>query len=137
MSSLGQISARLDRNLEIVGKLTKAILALRAQLSGKLEALKLQDADVEKGREVVEKFLKELAPLLAKQPAPTDEYKAIYEKLVSGGEQPKDWAEDFDAIAKALAEKKTPSSEELDKIMKVVGYLQGEAADDVRRLRLR
>jgi len=135
MSSLG--STRLDRNLTLVGDLTRALLALRAHLSGKLGDLKLQESDVEKGRGGVETFLKELAPLLAKQPAPTDEYKVIFDKLVLAGEQPKDWAEDFEEIAKALGEKKTPSSEDLDKIMKVVGYLQGEAADDVRRMRLR
>ena len=39
MSSLGQLSSRLDRNLQLVGELTKALLALRAQLTGKLEAL--------------------------------------------------------------------------------------------------
>ena len=137
MSSLGQLSARLDRRLRVVGELTKALLALRAELTGKLEALKLTSTDVDKARTRVIEFLDELRPVLNGRAAVSEEYRVILDKLTQAGEQPSDWAEDFGEIAEQLRIRAPVESSQLDKIMRVVGHLQGEAAEDVRRLRSR
>ena len=137
MSSLGQLSSRLDRRLHVVGELTKALLALRADLTGKLGALKLTSTDVNKARTRVIEFLDGLRPVLSGKAAPSEEQRVILDKLTQAGEQPSDWAEDFGKIAERLRISAPVESSQLDKIMRVVGYLQGEAAEDVRRLRSR
>lgn len=137
MSSLGQLSGRLDHHLQIVGDLTKALLALRAQLLGKLESLKLTAADVEKARETVAHFLEGLSPVLGGQAPVHEEHRVIKERLVQSGEQPVDWADDFSKLVTQLRAGNIPDTEQLDKVMRIVGYLQGEVAEDVRRLRSR
>lgn len=137
MSSLGQLSGRLDRNLQLVGELTKALLALRAQLTGKLDALKLSPADVDNARTRIIEFLDGLTPVLNTKAAASEEYRIILERLSQAGEQPADWAEDFAKIIEQLRASASVEAQQLDKIMRVVGYLQGEAAEDVRRLRSR
>jgi hypothetical protein len=138
MSSLGQLSARLDRNLTLVGNLAKALLALQADLNGKLDALRLTREDTRKGREILEAFLVELVPALSGNAVPTrDEYRTIYTKLQEAGEQPLDWAEDFGKMINSLQANVALDAQELEKLTRIVGYLQGEAAEDVRRLRSR
>ncbi len=137
MSSLGQLSGRLDRNLQLVGELTKALLALRAELTGKLDALKLSPADVDSARTRVIEFLNGLTPVLNTKTAASEEHRIILDKLSQAGEQPSDWAEDFGTIMEQLRASAPVEAQQLDKIMRVVGYLQGEAAEDVRRLRSR
>jgi hypothetical protein len=137
MSSLGQLSGRLDRNLQLVGELTKALLALRAQLTGKLDALKLSPADVDNARTRVIEFLNGLTPVLNTKMAASEAHRIILDKLSQAGEQPADWAEDFANIIEQLRASASVEAQQLDKIMRVVGYLQGEAAEDVRRLRSR
>jgi hypothetical protein len=138
MSSLGQLSARLDRNLSLVGNLTKALLALRAELTGKLGALKLSAEDTSKAREFIQEFLTHLVPALnGKAETQIEDFRAVCSKLVEAGEQPLDWAEDFQTMIDALHAGKNLEAEQLDKITRIVGFLQGEAAEDVRRLRSR
>lgn len=137
MSLVGQISSRLDRNLQVIGELTKALLALRAELSGKLETLKLSPAEVEKARVTVAEFLTGLTSALNSKSATTEEYRVILDKLSQAGEQPSDWAEDFGNMSEQLHAKTPLDSQQLDKIMRVIGFLQSEAAEDVRRLRSR
>jgi hypothetical protein len=137
MSSLGQLSSRLDRNLQLVGELTKALLALRAQLTNKLDVLKLTSADVDKARATVIEFLNALTPVLLSKAAVSEEHRVILDKLLQAGEPLPDWIEDFGKIAEMLQSRAPLESSQLDKIMRVVGFLQGEAAEDVRRLRSR
>jgi hypothetical protein len=138
MSSLGQLSARLDRNLTLVGNLAKALLALQAELTGKLDALKLTPSDLKCAREIIEAFLTDLVPALCGKTPPTlDEYRTMHTKLVEAGEQPLDWAEDFQKIIDSLHANVALNSTQLEKITRIVGYIQGEAAEDVRRLRSR
>jgi len=137
MSSLGQLSSRLDRNLQLVGELTKALLALRAQLTNKLDVLKLTSADVDKARATVIEFLNALTPALISKTAVSEEHRVILDKLIQAGEPLPDWIEDFGKIAEMLQSRAPLESSQLDKIMRVVGFLQGEAAEDVRRLRSR
>lgn len=137
MSSLGQLSSRLDRNLQLVGELTKALLALRAHLSGKLDALKLSPADVDKARTTVVEFLNGLTPALNSKTATSEEHRIILDKLTLAGEQPHDWGEDFGKMIDQLRANAPIEGQQLDKVMRIVGYLQGEAAEDVRRLRSR
>ena len=137
MSSLGQLSTRLDRRLQVVGDLTKALLALRAELTGKLEALKLTAADVEKGRGAIIEFLQGLTAALKDQAPTSEEHRVILVKLKQAGEPLADWVEDLGKVVDQLKNRAPVESSELDKIMRVVGYLQGEAAEDVRRLRSR
>lgn len=137
MSSLGQLSTRLDRRLQVVGDLTKASLALRADLTGKLEALKLTTADVDKGRSATIEFLEGLTAALKDQTPTSEEHRVILLKLTQAGEPLADWVEDLGKIVDQLKARAPVESSQLDKIMRVVGYLQGEAAEDVRRLRSR
>ena len=65
MSSLGQLSSRLDRHLQVVGGLTQAVLALRAELVGKLDVLKISPEAVVAARATVLEFLTGLVPVLA------------------------------------------------------------------------
>jgi hypothetical protein len=58
-------------------------------------------------------------------------------KLKQAGEPLADWTEDLGKVVDQLKNRAPVASSELDKIMRVVGYLQGEAAEDVRRLRSR
>lgn len=137
MSSLGQLSSRLDRHLQVVGELTQAVLALRAELVGKLDVLKISPEDVAKSRVTVVEFLTGLVPVLAGSTPGSDEQRAIVESLAQTGETSADWAEDFGAIAERLRANAKVEAAQLDKIMRVVGYLQGKVAEDVRRLRSR
>ena len=137
MSSLGQISTRLDHRLQVVGELTKALLALRADLTGKLGVLKLTNADVEKARATIIGFLNGLTSALSDKAPVPEEHRVIRAKLEQAGEQLTDWAEDFGKITMQLQAHAPVEAAQLDKIMRVVGYLQGEAAEDVRRLRSR
>jgi hypothetical protein len=137
MSSLGQLSTRLDQRLQVVGELNKALLALRAELTGKLAALNLKTADVEAARAKIIEFLTGLTPVLNGVPPATEEQRVFLTKLTQSGEPFSDWIEDFGKIVKQLQARAPVESAHLDKIMRVVGFLQGEAADDVRRLRSR
>jgi hypothetical protein len=137
MSSLGQLSTRLDRRLQVVGELTKALLALRAELTGKLDALKLTIADVEAARVKIAEFLTGLTSVLNGAPPTSEEQRVFLTKLAQSGEPLADWAEDFSEILEQLQARTPVEAAHLDKIMRVVGFLQGEAAEDVRRLRSR
>ena len=137
MSSLGQLSSRLDRHLQIVGGLTQAVLALRAELVGKLDVLKISPEAVVAARTTVLEFLTGLVPVLAGAAPGSEEQRAIVEHLAQAGETPADWADDFGTIAEQLRANASVNAAQLDKIMRVVGYLQGKVAEDVRRLRSR
>lgn len=137
MSSLGQLSSRLDRHLQVVGGLTQAVLALRAELVGKLDVLKISPEAVVAARTTVLEFLTGLVPVLAGAAPGSEEERAIVENLAQAGETPTDWADDFGAIAEQLRANAPVNAAQLDKIMRVVGYLQGKVAEDVRRLRSR
>ena len=137
MSSLGQLSSRLDRHLQVVGELTKAVLAARAELVGKLDVLKISPEDVVKARVAILEFLTGLVPVLAGTAPGSEEQRIITEKLAQAGEPLADWAEDFGKLIEQLRANASVDSVQLDKIMRVVGYLQGEVAEDVRRLRSR
>jgi hypothetical protein len=137
MSSLGQLSTRLDRRLQVVGELTKALLALRAELTDKLDALKLTTADVDAARVKIIEFLTGLTSVLNGAPPASEEQRVFLAKLTQSGEPRTDWVEDFGKIVGQLQARTPVESAHLDKIMRVVGFLQGEAAEDVRRLRSR
>lgn len=137
MSSLGQLSSRLDRHLQVVGGLTQAVLALRAELVGKLDVLKISPEAVVVARTTVLEFLTGLVPVLAGATPGSEEQRAIFENLAQAGETPADWADDFGTIAEQLRVNASVNAAQLDKIMRVVGYLQGKVAEDVRRLRSR
>lgn len=137
MSSLGQLSSRLDRHLQVVGGLTQAVLALRAELVGKLDVLKISPEAVVAARTTVLEFLAGLVPVLAGATPGSEEQRAIVENLAQAGETPADWADDFGTIAEQLRTNASVNAAQLDKIMRVVGYLQGKVAEDVRRLRSR
>ncbi len=137
MSSLGQLSSRLDRHLQVVGELTKAVLALRAELVGKLDVLKISPDELIKARATILQFLTGLVPVLAGAAQGSEEHRVIAEKLTQAGETTADWAEDFGKLAGQLRTNAPVEAAQLDRIMRVVGYLQGEVAEDVRRLRSR
>ncbi len=137
MSLLGQLSSRLDRHLQLVGELTKAVLALRAELVGKLDVLKISPDEVVKARTVVLEFLSGLVPVLAGAAQGSEEHRVIAQGLEQAGETRNDWAEDFGKLADQLRVNAPVEAAQLDRIMRVVGYLQGEVAEDVRRLRSR
>lgn len=137
MSSLGQLSSRLDRHLQVVGELTQAVLALRAELVGKLDLLKISPDEVVKARATILEFLRGLVPVLAGAAPGSEEHRALFENLVQAGETPADWAEDFGKLAEQLRANAPVEAGQLDKIMRVAGYLQGKVAEDVRRLRSR
>ena len=102
MSSLGQLSTRLDRHLQVVGELTRALLALRADLTGKLDVLKLKAVDVDKARTRIIEFLEGLTLALKGQTPTSEEYRVILVKLKQAGEPFTDWSEDFDKIINQL-----------------------------------
>lgn len=137
MSSLGQLSARLDRRLQLVGDLSKAMLALRANLMDKLAAFKLTPDDVNRARTTIIVFLEGLVPVLNSAERGSEEHRVVRENLTEAGEQPSDWAEDFGKMIEQLRANAPIESSQLDKIMRIVGYLQGVLAEDVRRLRSR
>ena len=137
MSSLGQLAGRIDRNLKRVSELTKALIALRAQLLGKTDVLRLTPAAIGQAGQTVAVFLDGLVPVLDTGADGAEEHKFIRQRLIDGGQQPADWAADFRDMASALRANTPLRLEQLDKISEVVGYLQGEVAEDVRRLRSR
>ena len=137
MSSLGPLSTRLDRRLQLVGELTRALLALRANLTNKLDVLKLTTADVDKARATIIEFLDHLLPVLAGQPATAEEHRVILAKLNQTDEPLTDWSDDFRIFNEQLRTNAPIESAQLDRVMRVVSFLQGEVAEDVRRLRSR
>jgi hypothetical protein len=157
MSLLGQLAGRIDRNLTLVNELTKALIALRAQLLGKTESLKLTAEAVQKAGQTVAAFLEGLVLELdlrtegekaqATTPTPSseadqrvqvqEEYQVIRRRLLDAGQQPADWAADFREMILPLRSNNPLRAEQLDKVSEVVGYLQGDVAEDVRRLRTR
>jgi hypothetical protein len=137
MSSLGPLSTRLDRRLQLVGELTRALLALRANLTNKLDVLKLTTADVDKARATVTEFLDHLLPVLAGQPPTAEEHRVILAKLNQTDEPLTDWSDDFRTFNEQLRKNIPIESAQLDRVMRVVSFLQGEVAEDVRRLRSR
>lgn len=137
MSSLGPLSTRLDRRLQLVGELTRALLALRANLTNKLDVLKLTTADVDKARATITEFLDHLLPVLAGQPPTAEEHRVILAKLNQTDEPLTDWSDDFRTFNEQLRANAPIESAQLDRVMRVVSFLQGEVAEDVRRLRSR
>jgi hypothetical protein len=137
MSSLGPLSTRLDRRLQLVGELTRALLALRANLTNKLDVLKLTTADVDKARATIIEFLDHLLPVLAGQPPTAEEHRVILAKLNQTDEPLTDWSDDFRIFNEQLRTNAPIESAQLDRVMRVVSFLQGEVAEDVRRLRSR
>src|ERR1043166_292552 len=137
MSSLGQLSGRIDRGLKRVKELTKALIAIRAELLGKLDALKLTPEAVTQAKTSVAEFLDPLIQVLESGSGGNEEQKLILDRLKNGGRQPTDYASDFRAVIGALRANTPLAAEQLDKISEAVGYLQGEVAGEVRRLRTR
>src|SRR6266404_1691862 len=135
MSSLGQLSGRIDRTLKRVKELTKALIAIRAELLGKSEALKITADAVTQAKTVVADFLEPLASVLDGGKDGNDEQKLILQRLRDSGRQPTDYGADFNAMAAALRTNTVITTDQLDKVSEVVGYLQGEVAEEVRRLR--
>jgi len=66
-----------------------------------------------------------------------DEQKLILQRLDNGKQPLSDSGADFQGMAAALRGNVTLTTEQIDKISEVVGYLQGEVAEEVRRLRSR
>jgi hypothetical protein len=137
MSTLGQLSGRIDRNLKRVDELTKSVIAVRAQMLGKVEALKLSDAAISEAKQKLADFLDALAPVLGGKAQGDAQQKLILRRLVDGGRQPTDYAADFAGMSSAIKSDINLSAEQLNKASEVVGYLQGEVAEEVRRLRSR
>ena len=137
MSSLGQLSGRIDRNLNRVDKLTKALIAIRAQLLGKTEILKLTPEVINQGKTTVADFLENLTPVLESKSGGSEEHRLILQRLTAGGRQPSDYGSDFLLMATALKTNVPLTIDQLNKISEVVGFLQGEVAEEVRRLRAR
>lgn len=137
MSSLGQLSGRIDRSLKRVKDLTKSLIAVRAEILGKKAALKLTDDAVTQSKMAVAEFLTPLIPVLENGSGGNEEHRLILQRLSAGGRQPTDYASDFTTVVAALRENGTLTVDQLNKISEVVGYLQGEVAEEVRRLRSR
>jgi len=137
MSSLGHLSGRIDRNLKRVDELTKSLIAMRAEILGKVEALKLTPEKVAEAKKRVSDFLDSLAPVLEGNAEGDPQQKLILRRLAEGGRQPTDYGSDFSGISSAIKSNITLTPEQLDKVSEVVGYLQGEVAEEVRRLRSR
>jgi hypothetical protein len=137
MSSLGQLSGRISKNLKRVDELTKALIAIRAELLEKTVALKIKPEAVVQAKATVAAFLEALGPVLEDKSGGNDEQKLILQRLTVGGRQPSDYGSDFLGMAAALRGNVALTAEQLNKISEVVGYLQGEVAEEVRRLRSR
>lgn len=137
MSSLGQLSGRIDRSLKRVKDLTKSLIAIRAEILGKKGDLKLNDDAVAQSKAAVVEFLTPLIPVLESGNGGTEEQRLILQRLNAGGRQPTDYAADFTIIVTALRANTPLAVDQLNKVSEVVGYLQGEVAEEVRRLRSR
>ena len=137
MSTLGQLSGSIAQNLGRVDDLTKWLLAVRADMLGKVAALKLTDEQVTVAKKKVAEFLDALAPVLEGKTKGDNQQKLILKRLVDGGRQPTDYGSDFAGISSAIKANIKLTPEQLNKVSEVVGYLQGEVAEEVRRLRSR
>ena len=137
MSTLGQLSGRIDRNLKRVDELTKALIAIRAEILGKIEALKLTPEKVAEAKKKVADFLDPLIPVLEERADGDPQQKLIFKRLDDAGRLPNDYGTDFAEISSALKANVLLTAEQLNKVSEVVGYLQGEVAEQVRRLRSR
>lgn len=137
MSSLGQLSGRISKNLKRVDELTDSLIAIRADVLGKAAALNITPETISGAKKNVADFLEALAPVLTGNAGGNDEQKLILQRLDSGGRQPSDYGADFLGMAATLRGNVALAGEQLDKISEVVGYLQGEVAEEVRRLRSR
>src|ERR1044071_3724574 len=123
MSSLGQLSGRIDRGLKRVKDLTKALIAIRAEVLGKMDALKLSPEAVTQAKAIVADFLQPLAPVLETGSDGNEEQKLILQRLEAAGRPRIDYASDFNAMITALRANTTLTVEQLNKISEVVGYL--------------
>lgn len=137
MSTLGQLSGSIARNLQRVEGLTKSLIAIRAEVLGKLDALKLTADHVVKAKGIVAEFLDSLVPVLEGKKEGESQQKVIWKRLTDSGRLPADYGADFVEISQELKLNTKLSKEKLDKVSEVVGYLQGEVAEEVRRLRSR
>ncbi|SRR6266568_2176325 len=137
MSTLGQLSGSIAQNLGRVDDLTKWLIAIRADMLGKVAALKLTDEQVAVAKNKVAEFLDALAPVLESKAEGDNQQKLILKRLVDGGRQPTDYGSDFAGISSAIKANVKLAPEQLNKVSEVVGYLQGEVAEEVRRLRSR
>ena len=137
MSSLGQLSGRISKNLKRVDELTDSLIAIRADVLGKAAALNITPETIEKSKKTVADFLEALAPVLMGEAGGNDEQKLILQRLDNGKQPLSDSGADFQGMAAALRGNVTLTTEQIDKISEVVGYLQGEVAEEVRRLRSR
>ncbi len=137
MSSLGQLSGSIAQNLGRVDDLTKWLIAVRADMLGKVAALKLSAEQVVEAKKKVAEFLDALAPVLEGKADGDNQQKLILKRLVDGGRQPTDYGSDFAGISSAMKSNIKLTAEQLNKVSEVVGYLQGEVAGEVRRLRSR
>ena len=137
MSSLGQLSGRINKNLQRVDELTKALIAIRAEILGKTEALKLTPEKIAEAKKKVTSFLDPLIPVLEEKTAGEPQQRLIFKRLFDAGRPPADYGSDFTGISAALKGQVLLTPEQLNKVSEVVGYLQGEVAEEVRRLRSR
>lgn len=137
MSNLGQLSGSLALNLGRVDELTKSLIALRAEMLGKAATLKLSERDVAEAKKKVTDFLDALAPVLEGKAEGDNQQKLIWKRLFAGGRQPSDYGADFVVISSAIKANVQLAPEQLNRVSEVVGYLQGEVAEEVRRLRSR
>lgn len=137
MSTLGQLSGSISRNLGRVDDLTRWLIAIRADMLGKVEKLRLSNEKVTEAKQKVAEFLDALAPVLEGKAEGDSQQKLIFKRLEVGGRQPKDYGSDFAGISSAIKANVKLSPEQLNKVSEVVGYLQGEVAEEVRRLRSR
>jgi hypothetical protein len=137
MSTLGQLSGRISKNLKRVDELTDSLIAIRADVLGKAAALKITPETIVGAKKTVADFLEPLAPVLRGSAEGNDEQKLIFQRLDNGGRQPSDYGTDFIGMVTALRGNAALTREQIDKISEVVGYLQGEVAEEVRRLRSR
>jgi hypothetical protein len=137
MSTLGQLSSRIDRNLRRVDDLTKALIAIRAEILGKTEALKITPEKITDAKRRVAEFLDPLVSVLEGKADGDPQQKLIFKRLEVGGRAPADYGSDFAGISFAIKRNAAITGEQLNKVSEVVGYLQGEVAEEVRRLRSR
>lgn len=134
MSKLGSLSGHLDREEQRLRDLNWALLTLEANTLGKTAEFGLDEAEVERSRQVLLDFARRLEEALSSQESAKGDMQSLVVRIRSGMKPLDDWREDLGRLVHHLQASAQVSDDLFPVLEDILSLLDTEFAEDLRRL---
>lgn len=134
MSKLGSLSGHLDREEQRLRDLNWALLTLEANTLGKTAEFGVDEAEVERSRQVLLDFAQRLQEALSARESTEGDMQSLVVRIRSGMKPLDDWCEDLERLVHHLQTSVQVSDDLFPVLEDILSLLDTEFAEDLRRL---